>query len=145
METTARRDAEMEGEMCCLQRWTNIVVGKHKKRARLSFLAIPSSFESVSSNLASFPSRLAPENGSRQSLITLRASHPFLALGGAAHHHSQVFRLSCVGAEVVIFRTQLGGWMGAADGAREPVEVSLVAPGVRKTWLSPPLPPLSQP
>lgn len=37
METRARRDAEMEGDVCCLQRWTNIFVGKHKKWPRLFF------------------------------------------------------------------------------------------------------------
>lgn len=43
METTARRDAEMEGDMCRLQRRTNILLEKHKKRPRprLSSLKSP--------------------------------------------------------------------------------------------------------
>lgn len=45
METTARRDAEMEGDVRCLQRWTNIFVGKHKKWLGLpSFLSFFLSF-----------------------------------------------------------------------------------------------------
>lgn len=34
METTARSDAEMERDVCCLQSWTNIFVEKHKKWPR---------------------------------------------------------------------------------------------------------------
>lgn len=51
-----------------------------------------------------------------------------------------MFRFSCVGAQVVIFRIQWGGEESSRWGerARSPNEVSLVAPGVKKTRLFPP-------